>query len=72
MMNEIQKNFGITEEELDALDKLEDFVDEAVLRERIKDGDIDDEENYCSHEELMAMAGLTRADIDAAGDVRIG
>ena len=41
-MNEIQKKFGITEEELNALDAIEDVIDAELIIERVNHGALDE------------------------------
>ena len=69
-MNEIQKKFGITEEELKVLDAIEDVMDEAVLRDRLRRCDIDDESNLLTEDEVWAKLGITQAAADAVGEIR--
>ena len=70
-MNEIQKKFGITEEELDALDAIEDVIDAELIIERVNHGALD-EKNLFTKEEMMAKLGITEEDLAPVEDVRIG
>ena len=61
----------VDSEEEELREILDDLLDEAVLRERIRTLDIDDESNLITEEELMAELGITEEDLAKVGDVRI-
>ena len=61
----------VDSEEEELREILDDLLDEAVLRERIRKLDLDDESNLITEEELMAELGITEEDLAKVGDVRI-
>ena len=64
-----ENEITLTEEEYNAI---EDELDAQLIRERTSHGELDDEENLFTLEEVMAELGITQADLDAVGEVRFG
>lgn len=60
----------VDSEEEELREILDDLLDEAVLRERIRKLDLDDESNLITLEELDKKFGITEEDLEKVGDVR--
>ena len=49
---------------------IDDKIDEAIVRERATECDIDDDDNLIDEEDILKELGITKEKIDSYGEIR--